>query len=85
VITHHAPMIRRRPPSEVLRLVAGAFVSDLSELMGADRVALWIYGHTHQPADLVLDGTRVISNPRGYARESISAFDPAGVYELRSV
>src|SRR5258707_653112 len=53
-------------------------------LMGADRVALWIYGHTHQPADLEVDGTRVVSNPRGYARESIAAFDPARVYELRS-
>ncbi|MHB8694946.1 MAG: metallophosphoesterase [Solirubrobacteraceae bacterium] len=85
VITHHAPMIRRRPPSEVLRLIAGAFASDLSELMGADRVALWIYGHTHRPADLEVGGTRVVSNPRGYARESIAAFDPAGVYELRSL
>jgi predicted phosphodiesterase len=85
VITHHAPLIRRRPPSEMLRLIGGAFASDVSELMGADRVALWIYGHTHQPADLEVDGTRVVSNPRGYARESIATFDPAGVYELRTV
>jgi 3',5'-cyclic AMP phosphodiesterase CpdA len=85
VITHHAPLIRRRPPSEVLRRIGGAFVSDVSDLMGGERVALWIYGHTHQPADLDVRGTRVLSNPRGYARESIAAFDPAGVYDLRTV
>jgi predicted phosphodiesterase len=76
VVTHHAPYILWRPPQEALRLIAGAFVSDLSELIGEDRSALWIYGHTHRLADLDVAGTRVLSNPRGYPDELVSGFDP---------
>jgi predicted phosphodiesterase len=82
VITHHAPLIRRRPERQLLRLVAGAFATDLSGLMGGDRVRLWIYGHTHQPADLQVDGTRLLSNTRGYVRESIAAFDPGATVDV---
>lgn len=85
VVTHHAPLIRTRPPGAVLRLLAGAFASDVTELMGDDRVALWIFGHTHRRADLEVRGTRVISNPRGYAHEPVADFDPGCVLELDGV
>ena len=70
---------------ELLRLVAGAFASDVTDLMGADRTPLWIFGHTHVPADLDVDGTRVFSNPRGYVRESIPEFDPAATVDVSPV
>jgi predicted phosphodiesterase len=76
VITHHAPYIHRRPPDQVWRLIAGAFVSDLSALMGGERVAAWIYGHTHRVADRDVEGTRIVSNPRGYPDERVDGFDP---------
>jgi predicted phosphodiesterase len=79
VVTHHAPAIRGRPDGSVLRAVAGAFASDLTELMGADRVALWIYGHTHRAADFAVGGTRVLSNPRGYPQQPVAEFDPGCV------
>jgi predicted phosphodiesterase len=82
VITHHAPLIRSRPASPLMRAVAGAFVSDLTELMGDDRVDLWVFGHTHVAADLDIRGTRVMSNPRGYPRQEIAGWDPARVVEL---
>jgi predicted phosphodiesterase len=50
--------------------------------MGEERVALWIFGHTHRVADLNVRGTRVISNPRGYPHEPVAGFDPACVVEL---
>jgi hypothetical protein len=75
VVTHHAPYVSWRPPQKVLRLVAGAFVSDLSPLMGGGRAAAWIYGHTHRQADLDVGGTRVVSNPRGYPNELVEGFD----------
>lgn len=84
VVTHHAPYITYRPPEPALRLVAGAFVSDLGELMGAQRVDLWIYGHTHRRADLEVAGTRILSNPRGYPEELVDAFDPRLVVELEA-
>jgi predicted phosphodiesterase len=82
VITHHAPLIRSHPTSALRRALAGAFVSDLTALMGAERVDLWIFGHTHRAADLEVRGTRVISNPRGYPRERVAEFDPCCVIEL---
>lgn len=65
-----------------MRAVGGAFVSDLTALMGAERAALWIYGHTHRPADLEHDGTRLVSNPRGYPHELVPGFDPGLVVEV---
>jgi 3',5'-cyclic AMP phosphodiesterase CpdA len=81
VITHHSPLIRTRPPVPQLRALAGAFASDVTELMGAERVALWIFGHTHRVADLEVCGTRVLSNPRGYPHQPVAGFDPACVVE----
>jgi predicted phosphodiesterase len=82
VITHHAPLIRSRPSLPALRALAGAFASDLSALMGGERVALWIFGHTHRAADLELRGTRVVSNPRGYPHLPVQGFDPRFIVEL---
>ena len=76
VVTHHSPYIAWRPPDQALRLLAGAFVSDLSELIAGDRVALWVYGHTHRLADIEVAGTRILSNPRGYPDELVAGFDP---------
>ncbi len=82
IVTHHAPLIRTRPPLPVQRALAGAFASDVTDLMGADRVALWIFGHTHRVADLELRGTRIVSNPSGYPHQPVAGFDPARVIEL---
>jgi predicted phosphodiesterase len=82
VVTHHAPLIRARPERALLRAVAGAFASDLTALMGAKRMTLWVYGHTHRWADVDVGGTRVVSNPRGYMTEPVREFDPGLVVEL---
>jgi predicted phosphodiesterase len=82
VITHHQPVIVGKPEQETLRLVAGAFASDLSELMDGRRTPLWIYGHTHRAADLRVHGTRVISNPAGYPHQPVDGYDAAMVVEL---
>ena len=82
VISHHAPLIRVKPEQPLLRAIAGAFASDLTELMGADRVGLWIYGHTHRVADLEVDGTRVVSNPRGYPHQPVEGFAPGLVVDV---
>jgi hypothetical protein len=82
VATPRARLIRARPPLPLQRALAGAFASDVTELMGAERTGLWIYGHTHRVADLELSGTHVVSNPRDYPHEPADGFDPACVVEL---
>ena len=83
VVTHHAPLVRRPEGSNALMdAIAGAFASDLSELMGRDAVELWIFGHIHRTIDTEVNGTRVLSNQRGYPHEPVSGFDPALVVEV---
>jgi predicted phosphodiesterase len=83
VVTHHAPLPPRERIADPLhRALAGAFVSDLTPLMGAGRVVLWIHGHTHRRVDVTVRGTRVVSNPRGYPHEPVDGFDPGLVIEI---
>lgn len=85
VITHHAPSPKSIHPRFADSLLNACFVSDAERLVDGKRVALWIHGHTHDSFDYVLNGTRVVCNPRGYAKNGISEnphFDPNFVIEL---
>lgn len=79
VITHHAPSGHSIHPRFVGSLLNASFVSNAEHLAGGDRVQLWIHGHTHDSFDYQLNGTRVVCNPRGYARDGANenaSFDP---------
>jgi predicted phosphohydrolase len=82
VITHHAPLVRQRPDNPVLAAVGGAFASDLSELMDGERTGLWVFGHIHRAVDTEVNGTRLLSNQRGYPHEPVAGFDPELVVEV---
>lgn len=79
VITHHAPSPRSIHPRFADSLLNPCFVSDAERLLDGHRARLWIHGHTHDSFDYVVNGTRVVCNPRGYARNGVdenSRFDP---------
>lgn len=79
VVTHHAPARGSIHPRFGQSLLNACFVSDAQDLLGGARVQLWIHGHTHDSFDYVLNGTRVVCNPRGYAKGGVNenaAFDP---------
>ena len=85
VITHHAPSPRSIHPRFAGSPINACFVSDAERLMGAERVAVWIHGHTHDSFDYEVAGTRVLCNPRGYARDGVNenaSFDPDLVVEV---
>lgn len=85
VITHHAPSPRSIHPRFAGSPLNACFVSDAERLIDGKRVALWIHGHTHDSFDYVLNGTRVVCNPRGYATNGVSEnpqFNPNLVLEL---
>ncbi len=85
VVTHHAPARGSVHPRFAGSPVNPCFVSDLAHLMGAERVRLWIHGHTHDSFDYDVAGTRVLCNPRGYAKDGVDEnprFDPALVVEV---
>jgi predicted phosphodiesterase len=68
VITHHAPSPQSIHPRFAGSPLNACFVSNAEQLMGAERVRLWIHGHTHDSFDYAIAGTRVLCNPRGYAK-----------------
>ena len=79
VITHHAPSRKSIHPRFAGSLLNACFISDLERLMDGTRACLWVHGHTHDSVDYVVNGTRVVCNPRGYAKNGVNEnplFDP---------
>ena len=66
VVTHHAPHSLSVEIRYINDLTTSCYVSDLERLMG--KAKYWIHGHMHSSSRYHVDGTDVISNPRGYAR-----------------
>lgn len=67
VVTHHAPCLDgTSSPEHVGNPWTPAFATDLLSDGVWKRVQTWVFGHTHYSADFVRNGTRVVSNQRGY-------------------
>ncbi|MNR64509.1 hypothetical protein D3C85_1871810 [compost metagenome] len=62
-------------------MLDAAYANNCEGLMGGDRVALWVHGHSHVAVDYEIEGTRVVCNPRGYPGEE-TGFDPELVLTL---
>ena len=85
VITHHAPSPLSVHPRFSGSLLNACFVSDAEHLVDGGRARLWIHGHTHDSFDYELNGTRVVCNPRGYAKNGVNEnprFDASFVVEI---
>lgn len=73
VVTHMAPCEDTLDPK-----YRGEFSNEwywnphLRELISEypDQILCWLHGHTHAAADKIVDGVRVICNPRGYPGEN---------------
>ena len=85
VVTHFAPT-----PGSIATQFQGsplnaAFVSDLTPLIERWQPALWLHGHVHDSFDYRVGATRVVANPRGYARAGVAEnaqFNPGLVLEV---
>lgn len=87
VITHHAPSRKSIHPRFADSLLNACFASDAERLIDAGRTRLWVHGHTHDSFDYLLNGTRVVCNPRGYAKDGAnenSLFDPNFSIEINA-
>jgi len=68
VVTHHAPHPASIPERYRENLLSAAYASDLTRLMG--KTELWIHGHIHNSLDYVVNGTRIVANPKGYPHKN---------------
>ena len=77
VVGHHSPSkLSTKPQYESDVLVNGAYSSDLSEfILDHPQIKLWTHGHTHHEFDYMIDGTRIVCNPRGYINYEAQADD----------
>lgn len=85
VITHHSPSPGSIHPRFADSLLNACFVSAAEHLLDGSRVQLWIHGHTHDSFDYRVNGTRIVCNPRGYAKDGVienARFDPGLVIEV---
>lgn len=83
VLTHHAPSALSVSEKFQDHPITPAFVSALEDQIISMDPVLWVHGHTHRAFDYKLGRTRVICNPRGYAREaSNKSFNPTLVIDL---
>jgi len=80
VVTHHSPSPKSITKGHVANHMNPAYHSDLEYLMGP-QVTLWHHGHTHASLDYVVNGTRVVSNAKGYPNER-TGYDSRLVIEV---
>lgn len=69
VVTHHAPSFQSIAPMHRQDSLTPAFASNLDYLLG-EPISLWVHGHVHHSNDYEINGTRIVSNPRGYQLKS---------------
>lgn len=69
VVTHHAPSVKSIHKNYNGDPVNWGYVSDLELLIMDAQPNLWVHGHTHFSFDYTIENTRVVTNPRGYARK----------------
>ncbi len=83
VVTHHGPLRCTMPRGHEDDILSAAYVSDLSGLIESYQPELWIFGHVHESADVVVGRTRVVSNPKGYGfHPENPSFHPTFVIEI---
>lgn len=85
VVTHFAPARGSIHPRFAGSPLNACFVSDLEDRILRWKPQLWLHGHVHDSFDYAVGGTRIVANPRGYARDGVvenAHFDPSLVIEL---
>ena len=83
VLTHHVPSYTAVAPVFQGDALNRFFVCNMDPVIGIAQPALWVYGHTHLPGDMMLGETRVVANPYGYPseRKNLGPYPPV-VFEI---
>lgn len=64
ILTHHKPYINKIQKDIIYQAYETNILGEVIKM--TPNIKLWGYGHTHVKDDIIKDGVRVISNPKGY-------------------
>lgn len=81
VVTHHAPSSRSIAPEFRDDPLSACYASDLESLIAETQPTLWVHGHVHHRNNYLIQGSRIVSNSRGYPGER-TGFDPVFSVEI---
>lgn len=86
VVTHFAPTRSCISPRYEGDSANPYFIANCDDLAVKYAPDLWLYGHTHTPADFLEEGTRFVNQARGYPGEPVpgNGFDTQKVLEVGS-
>ena len=82
VVTHHTPThwSWNDSPNAIKKL---AYCNDLKLFFHKYEISAWFHGHTHSIGDYRIEGSRILSNTRGYAgRRMVAGFDLNKVVDI---
>lgn len=83
VVTHHVPSFRMQDPKFSGSHTNGGFTVELEEYIKDTGINYWIYGHSHNNADVKIGSTWCVSNQLGYVFNGEHlTFDPEKAFEL---
>ena len=83
VVTHHAPHENSSAECFKGQLLNASYYSDMSTFMMESKPSHWIHGHMHNTSDYIVNDTRVLCNPRGYAPNDLNTeFDINKTFEV---
>jgi len=83
IVSHHAPSEISCFPEYRGHIWNMLYASHLDGLMHNYDISLWLHGHTHCSRDYMINNTRVLVNPRGYADFELNKnFDPNLIIEI---
>jgi len=77
LLTHHKP-VRDKSLSDI---TSQAYETDLVDVIIKQPVKLAAHGHTHRKYDKIVNGVRIVSNPKGYINQK-TLFNSKGIYSV---
>jgi predicted phosphodiesterase len=83
VVTHYLPSEKCISQWYKGDALNAFFLCDVEKLIHDRRPALWVFGHTHDSKDFVIESTRLVCNPFGYVgHQTNREFNPNFTVEL---
>lgn len=83
VMTHYLPSFQCVNEKYRDSNLNGAYVGEMDDVIREYRPSVWVHGHSHDPVDIMIGETRVVSNPFGYhGYENTSSFVPGKCFTI---